>query len=86
MKMEKFKLIGRVEAAEMLGMTPQALSCHVSRRNWSEIPRPVKVGGRFKWIEKKIMSFINDKWEAGQPVVRKRRPGRPRKTEGSSCP
>lgn len=85
MKKKKLKLIGRIEAAEMLGMTPAALSCHVSRRNWSAIPRPLKIGGRFKWIESKIEEFVIGKWEEAQPVTAKRKPGRPQKTRSTSC-
>lgn len=79
------KIIGRVEAAERLGMTPQALSCHVSRRNWTAIPRPIKVGGRFRWIDEKITEFLEEKWEAGKPTQKTAKRGRPRKRRGTSC-
>ena len=87
------KMIGRVEASALLGMTPQALSCHVSRRNWAAIPAPIVIGGRFKWSHEKIIEWINDRFDAvisggklPTPQKKKNGPGRPRKTRSALCP
>ena len=84
------KIIGRVEAAKRLGMTPQALSCHVSRRSWPHaIPAPIKIGGIFKWSDEKITEWINERFDAveGKPKdgSKKRAPGRPPKKRSASC-
>jgi len=86
------KMIGRVEAAKRLGMTPQALSCHVSRRNWPQaIPAPIKIGGIFKWSDEKITEWINERFDAvegkkSQRGNKKRAPGRPpKKRSPASC-
>lgn len=87
------KIIGRVEAAKRLGMTPQALSCHVSRRNWDAIPAPIVIGGRFKWSDEKITEWIKARFDAvnggaelPSPQKKKKGPGRPRKTRSTPCP
>ncbi|MGL1861428.1 MAG: hypothetical protein OCC46_02765 [Pseudodesulfovibrio sp.] len=91
MKKEKMKIIGRTAASKRLGMSAQALSCHVSRRSWETgaIPKPIKIGGRWKWIEEKIDEFILDLYdESKEPSSSKKQrgPGRPRKTRSTSCP
>jgi predicted DNA-binding transcriptional regulator AlpA len=84
----KMKVIGRVEAAERLGMSPQALSCHVSRRNWDAIPKPIMVGRRFKWIEEKLEEWLLERFdESVQSGMQKARrgPGRPPKQRSAPC-
>ncbi|MEZ7197747.1 hypothetical protein [Pseudodesulfovibrio karagichevae] len=89
---KQMKIIGRAEAARRLGMTPQALSCHVSRRAWPHaIPAPIKIGGIFKWSDEKITEWINERFDeveggkSQKEKKRKRRPGRPPKTRSASC-
>ncbi|MBC17063.1 MAG: hypothetical protein CL942_08430 [Desulfovibrio sp.] len=83
------KILDRIETSKRLGMTPAALSCHVSRRGWETgaIPMPVKIGNRWKWIDEKVTEFIQEKWEEGQSSTsnKKRGPGRPRKTRSMTC-
>jgi predicted DNA-binding transcriptional regulator AlpA len=81
------KIIGRVEAAKRLGLSAQALSCHVSRRNWREIPKPIKIGGCFKWVDSEITEFIEKKIREAQLELnpKKRGQGRPPKTRSASC-
>lgn len=88
--MEKPKrLIGREKAAELLDMTPNALSCHVARRNWNEIPKPARVGGRYKWTVEQISKWIDERFDqrcvSSTVAATKRKPGRPRKTRSASC-
>lgn len=56
------KLINRHGLAEKLGMTPKAVSAHVSRRNWEAVPRPAKIGGVYKWIEEEVDDWIREKF------------------------
>jgi len=84
----KLKIIDRKEAAERLGMTPQALSCHVSRRNWSAIPIPVKIGGRWKWVEEVLEEWVLDRVDEAAAMSgrsKRRGPGRPSKIRSTSC-
>lgn len=85
------KLIGRVAAARMLGMTANALSCRVAKRDYRDIPEPIVVSGCFKWSEEQIMQWVKDRFDAlnGESKLKphkKRGPGRPPKTGGLSCP
>jgi predicted DNA-binding transcriptional regulator AlpA len=84
---KKLKLLDRSTAAERLGLSAQALSCHVSRRNWQEIPKPIKVGGCYKWVDDAITEFIEKKIREAQLELnpKKRGPGRPPKTRSASC-
>lgn len=72
------KLLDRHQTAEKLGMTPAALSNHVSRRNWEAIPQPRKVGGRWKWLESDVERWVLDLFKIPAPSAPKKK-GRPRK-------
>jgi predicted DNA-binding transcriptional regulator AlpA len=86
------KVIDRTEAAKRLGMTPNALSCHVYRKNWDAIPVPIKIGGRFKWTDEQITEWIKERLaavctrqERPTSIKKKRGPGRPPKERSASC-
>lgn len=86
------RLIGRVKAAELLDMTPNALSCHVARRNWDAVPEPIKVGGCFKWSVEQIAEWIDKRFEKRATASKNKkieatrnRVGRPNKRRSASC-
>ncbi len=82
------KILNRTEAAEKLGMTPLALSSHVSRGNWDAVPKPIKIGRCNKWVAEVIDEWILERLKESKcetPQKKKRGPGRPPKERSASC-
>ncbi len=74
------EILTRKEVSAVLRMSPQALSNHVSRRNWSAVPCPIKIGGRNKWLREDVFDFLLEKQnESREKLARVR--GRPRKRQ-----
>lgn len=86
------KILNRKQAAQRLGLSPNALSCHVYRKNWAGIPKPIKIGNRWKWTEEQIDAWVRERLEetarssATPKDTKKPKPGRPPKRRSrASC-
>lgn len=89
---QAMEILDRTAAAKLLGMTPNALSCHIYRKNWSFIPRPIKVGGKNRWVREEIIDWLKARIEEtkSKPARssyqgEKRGPGRPPKKRRATC-
>ena len=88
----EMEILDRKAAAKLLGMTANALSCHIYRKNWGGVPKPIVIGNRYRWAKSQILEFLEEKLEeaktgaVSQPVRKKQgKGGRPRKTKSASC-
>jgi len=55
------EIMTRSEVANLLRMSPQALSNHVGRKNWEAVPPPIVIGGRNKWRKDQVVKWIESK-------------------------
>ncbi|GAB7023819.1 hypothetical protein JCM12178A_23770 [Salidesulfovibrio brasiliensis] len=75
-------VINRHGVAQLLGTTPAAISCRVSRRDWSAVPEPFKIGRGYYWLKDKVEEWLYMKAGQGlQGPQLSRKKGRPRKGE-----
>jgi hypothetical protein len=77
------QLMTRTEVASLLRITPQALSNHISKRNFDAVPPPLRIAGRNKWRFDLVVEWIEERSPdqakgKGKKNVGQR--GRPRKT------
>jgi len=47
--------------AELLDTTTHAIRSHLQRRNFSAIPKPIRLGDRIVWTMKKVDEFLDGK-------------------------
>ncbi len=59
------KIISRKEVAQILCTTPAAISCRVSRRDWSAVPEPFKIGKNYFWLRESVELWISEKASQG---------------------
>ncbi len=83
--MSKSEIIDRHGVAKILCASPAAISSRVTRRDWSAVPEPFKIGRNYYWLKNVVEDWILNKASKGIGSTKPLGRGRPRKTRSASC-